>query len=124
MWLTRFITYLKNKIKYARYVGFDKTVTILSNSSFEGANRIGKHSMVKGHFGFGTYCGNHCSLQGQIGRFCSFGENCKTIFWTHPYTYPFVSTSPMFYSLRKQSGIAFAKAQIFNEILPPPDFWE
>lgn len=127
MFIRKFIAYIRTKIKYSSVVRFDHTVMISPDSSFEGSNSIGNNSSFRGHMGFGTYCGNHCSLQGNIGRFCSFGENCKAIFWKHPISYPYVSTSPMFYSTRKQSSRTFANRQIFKEILPPPiwgnDVW-
>ena len=34
---------------------------------------------------------------------------------THPYSVPYVSTSPMFFSLAKQTGYTFAKGQCFEE---------
>lgn len=122
MFIRRYIRYLVNKIKLSNIAIFDRSVSILPNSSFEGANRIGKDSVYGGNMGYGTYIGNNCNIQGNIGRFCSFGENCKTIFWRHPLTYPYVSTSPIFFSTRKQCGHSFADHQIFQEILSPPTF--
>lgn len=109
--------------KYKGKLRCGRSVTIhVEESSFEGANSVGSNSTIKGNWGYGSYCGNNCHLQGNVGRFCSFGSNCKTIFWSHPTTYPFVSTSPIFYSLRKQCGSTFADSQKFNEINTPPIF--
>lgn len=33
----------------------------------------------------------------------------------HPYEYPYVATSPMFFSMMKQTGYTFADRQIYNE---------
>lgn len=118
--LRKYITYFINKLKFPSSVLFDHSVTILPKTQFEGGNKFGSNSLISGKWGLGSYCGNNCSLQGSIGRFCSFGENCKTIFWKHPIKYPHVSTSPIFYSVKKQAGFTFANRQCFNEIAPPP----
>lgn len=122
MLITKFARYIYNKIKFSRTVSFDHTCNIIPDSLFEGVNRIGSKSSFRGKMGYGSYIGNSCNIQATIGRFCSFGESCKTIFWKHPITYPYVSTSPIFYSTRKQCGYTFAKYQAFKEILEPPVF--
>lgn len=124
MLLRKYLQFLHNKLKFPKSILFDSSVIILDGSRFEGANRIGKKSLISGMWGFGSYCGNNCSIQGNVGRFCSFGENCKTIFWKHHMKYPYVSTSPLFYSTRKQAGFTFANKQCFNEIATPPPIWE
>lgn len=34
----------------------------------------------------------------------------------HPYEYPYVATSPMFFSMMKQTGYTFADRQIYNNL--------
>ena len=114
----RLSRFWSQKVKWHGVVRFNRTVGIGSLSSFEGANSIGNHSFFEGSMGYGTYmCGN-CRLEANIGRFCSIGYEVRTARGTHPLSAPFATTSPMFYSLRKQSMITFAREQRFEEILP------
>lgn len=48
-----------------------------------------------------------------IGRFCSIGPSFLCGYGTHPLD--FVSTSPVFYSTRKQCGVTFADKDEFQE---------
>jgi acetyltransferase-like isoleucine patch superfamily enzyme len=50
-----------------------------------------------------------------FGRLCSVGPAFKSGFGNHPTT--FVSTSPIFYSTRKQCGVTFAEENSFEENL-------
>ena len=65
--------------------------------------------------GLGTYIAEHSRIDGKIGRFTSIGPYCQVVIGTHPYSVPYVSTSPMFFSLAKQTGYTFAKGQCFEE---------
>ena len=58
-------------------------------------------------------------LQKNIGRFCSIAPEVKNTIGIHPISEPYVSTSPMFFSLRKQTGKTFAKKQLFEELKDP-----
>ena len=66
--------------------------------------------------GYGSYIGPNSLISGKIGRFCSIGSRVKIIIGRHPYTYPFATTSPVFFSLLKQTGETFTKVQRFDEI--------
>lgn len=48
-----------------------------------------------------------------IGRFCSIGPGFLCGYGSHPLN--FVSTSPVFYSTRKQCGVSFAEQDEFQE---------
>ena len=95
-------------------VRFNSSVRIALSSSFEGANAIGDNSSFSGTMGYGTYMCNDCSIIGNVGRFCSIAPEVKNSIGVHPINAPYVSTSPMFFSLRKQSGETFALKQMFN----------
>lgn len=101
---------LKNKLLYnwrKTFPGFDST--------FEGANKLSMKVNFKGHMGYGSYIGEFSSLQGVIGRFTSIAPYVQWNPGIHPTTFPYVSTSPMFFSLQKTNGYTFAKYQSFNE---------
>jgi len=81
---------------------------------FEGYNKLSHHSFFSGEMGYASYIGANSVVVGKIGRFCSIAENVHFLTMTHP-TEGFVSTHPCFYSLKKQSGFTYAKAQLFCE---------
>lgn len=85
------------------------------HSSFEGANRIHCNTYFSGYMGYGSYIGKDGFFIGKIGRFTSIGSKCVIVIGRHPYKAPFVSTSPMFFSLIKQNGYTFTNTQLYNE---------
>lgn len=101
--------YILSKYPDSKVMGDVTKETIL-----EGNNLIWDHSKFSGYMGYGTYMGRYCDINASIGRFCSIGENVSTIFNTHP-TREFASTHPSFFSLAKQNGETFVKAQKFDE---------
>jgi acetyltransferase-like isoleucine patch superfamily enzyme len=111
------LKFLHAKNKYARSVMFSHSVHIDKNAVFEGMNKLWPNSSFKGKLGFGSYIGAASQISGIIGRYTSIGSNVKVINGTHPYTYPFVSTNPAFFSLMKQNGSTFTDVQRFNEVL-------
>jgi acetyltransferase-like isoleucine patch superfamily enzyme len=111
--------YVKDKIRFKKYVHYNITTKISSNSTFEGANVIGDNTKFCGNMGYGTYICNDCSIIGNIGRFTSIAADVKNAQGVHPITAPYATTSPMFFSLKKQSGITFAKKQLFDEMRAP-----
>lgn len=111
--IIKFISY---KIKYRRKVSFDFSTTIGFSSTFEGYNKIYHNCIFVGTMGMGTYIARNSHIEGKIGRFTSIGPYCQVIMGTHPYTYPYVSTSPMFFSLAKQTGYTFTEVQNFEEL--------
>lgn len=112
-------TYWQNKIKYWGKLRFNSTVKIDKSSFFEGANTIGDNSSFSGKMGYGTYICNDCSIIGNIGRFSSIAAEVGNSLGVHPFLSPYVSTSPMFFSLRKQTGETFARKQLYEELKDP-----
>ena len=111
--------YWAMKKKYHGLVRFDGTSRIRRECRFEGANSIGDHCYFKGSMGFGSYMCESCSITGTIGRFTSIGAEVRTSQGVHPTTVPYATTSPVFYSTRKQAMQTFAKKQLFDEMRPP-----
>jgi acetyltransferase-like isoleucine patch superfamily enzyme len=97
-------------------VTFCYGASIAWHSSFEGCNTIGNYTQFIGELGFGSYIANNSTIWGKIGRYCSIASDVKVLAGTHPLS-PFVSTSPVFYSLLKQCNITFANNQHFEEFL-------
>ena len=113
--IRRFALYCYHKYKHRHLVQFGITSYLSHRCHFEGMNRVGSHSSFYGNMGRGSYIGNNCHISADIGRFSSIGNNISQILESHPYKDPFVTTSPMFYSLRKQNGHTFAQTQMFEE---------
>ena len=106
----------KLKVHFSCNVGF--------HSTFEGANQLREGVLFSGSMGYGTYIAPNSMIAGKIGRFTSIGSDVKIIQGRHPYTYPYVSTSPMFFSAEKselQTGVTFATEQRFVEELYADD---
>lgn len=111
---------LKNlylKFRWRGKLSFQLDDLIGFGSYFEGANKIGHKTSFVGYLGYGSYIGANCHLTAKVGRFTSIAPNVWTNNAVHPYQAPFVSTSPMFYSLLKQSGKTFATEQMFEEFV-------
>lgn len=85
-------------------------------TKFSGFNRIGKLCNINSsEIGEFSYIGDNCILQGvKLGKFSSLGSRINVISGIHPKNI-FVSTHPVFYSLRKQCGVTFVNEQLFNE---------
>ena len=92
------IKYFYHKLKNGRRVSFSISSVMGIHSTFEGYNKIYPHCAFTGKMGLGTYIAEHSHVEGKLGRFTSIGPYCQVIMGTHPYTYPFVSTSPMFFA--------------------------
>ena len=91
------------------------TSRIRPKSVFKGYNRVSKNTYFNGEIGTNSYIGSNTVLYAHVGNYCSIGSNVTTIIGNHPTNY--VSTSPVFYSRRKQTGCTFADNELFNEIL-------
>ena len=80
----------------------DISCSLEISDEFEGANKINARSSFYGSIGYGSYIGPDCKISARIGRFSSIAPFVRTTLGTHPYTIPFATTCPMFYSLKKQ----------------------
>ena len=89
---------------------------IAPTSKFEGNNSILENSTFKGSMGYGSFISSHCEISAYIGRYTSIAPHVRTNRGIHPFTYPYVSTCPMFYSTRKQNRLTFATHGSFEEM--------
>ena len=96
------------------HLRLEKGVRVKNSASLEGYNKLCKNSYLSGSLGFGSYIGENSVVIGKVGRFCSIASNVTFLTKTHPIS-GFVSTHPIFYSLKKQCGITFASEQLFDE---------
>lgn len=111
--------FFQNKRRLHGIVRFNSSVFIAKGSLFEGADSIGDGSSFSGNMGYGSYMCEDCHITGSIGRFTSIAAEVRSAQGTHPTGSPFATTSPMFYSLRKQTMTTFATEQRFEELRPP-----
>lgn len=117
-WLKSLLLYFYHKRKNGNLVKFFRSSYIGHRSVFEGMNMVGTHASYYGNMGMGSYIGSNTHLNADIGRFSSIGPNVKVINATHPMKEPFVTTSPLFFSLEKGKsplGETFAKKQMVEE---------
>ena len=101
-------------------VQFSSTSRISRDSTFEGANKIYPHTSFRGVMGYGSYISFYCEIEADIGRFTSIAPHVRINRGVHPYTYPYTTTCPMFFSTRKQNGQTFANRIMFDELRDRP----
>lgn len=89
---------------------------ISKNTSFEGNNKISEGcKLLNCEIGRFSYFNSDTVLfNTRIGRYSSIGSRVKNIRGMHP-TDKFVSTHPIFYSLKEQVGRTFVSKQKFEE---------
>lgn len=116
MYLKRLIKNFFYKLKFiGKDVKFDFNVNFsMQEVECEGMNVFGSNTSFRGKIGYASYVGTNCSLDAQIGRYCSIGSTVKVITGKHP-TRRFVSTHPAFYSLKKQAGFTYVSENRFKE---------
>lgn len=92
-----------------------KSVAV-SDSVFEGSNRIGDHSYINSSsFGKYTYIGPRCIVNYAIlGRYCAIAPDVMIGTGGHPIEQN-VSVHPLFYLNRPEIGWDFSKEDHFNE---------
>jgi acetyltransferase-like isoleucine patch superfamily enzyme len=85
------------------------------DSELEGNNVLYKHGNLSGvKFGAYSYLNEGANMANtRFGRFCSVGPEFMSGFGVHPTN--FISTSPVFYSTRRQCGVTFARENYFEE---------
>lgn len=118
--LKHIIKYLYLKWKWRGKLLFSYNSEIGLKSKFEGMNQINQHTSFYGEMGFGSYISVNSNINGKIGRFTSIGQNVRCNAGRHPYTYPYVSTAPCFFSntnFINQNGSTFAKEQCYDELV-------
>ncbi len=114
----RILLYFYHKIKHRHLVKFWLSSYMSHQCQFEGMNMVGRGAHYFGHLGYGSEIGDGCFLSADIGKFSSIGSRCKFTNAMHPYKYPYVTTSSLFYSIngyKSPTGKSFAKKQTFEE---------
>ena len=111
--------YITLKRRWHGKVRFTWNTFISLSSRFEGANSLGEGSCFLGSMGYGSYLCERCNIEAEIGRFTSIGAEVRTLPGTHPFTTPFATTSPLFYSTKRQAMQTFVTERHFDEVLPP-----
>jgi acetyltransferase-like isoleucine patch superfamily enzyme len=108
------------KNSYVFQSKFDNNVTIrddcrIFESHLEGNNVIyDRCQLAKVSVGAYSYLAIDASVNNlKIGKFCSVGPSLKCGYGLHPTNY--VSTSPVFFSTRKQCGTTFSDSDLFTE---------
>ena len=117
--LKKIIKYLHLKIKWRKKLRFNYSCDISMNSRFEGMSQIHPNTVFNGILGYGSYIGSNCNLSADIGRFTSIAPYVRCNAGIHPYSSPYATTAPCFYSLNQnhsQNGSTFAKKQIYDEL--------
>jgi acetyltransferase-like isoleucine patch superfamily enzyme len=113
--MIRLIKLIYYKIRYwGRHVYIHNSANIGIHSSFIEYNKIGKNSYFKGVMDRCSYIASNSSIIGKVGQFCSIGSDVQVITGRHPIS-GFVSTSPVFYSSRNQTGKSFVRESKFIE---------
>lgn len=118
--IKKVIKHILMRIKFRRTCIFDYSCNVGIKSKFEGANKLYPNTYFSGTMGYGSYIASNCEISANIGRFTSIAPYVRTNNGFHPYTYPYVTTCPMFFSLIKQNGTTFADKQMFDESKPIP----
>ena len=114
--IKRLVSYIIIQIRYWNKLKFPISARIGVRSHFEGANRIYERSFFSGSMGYGSYIAAASYIAGKVGRFTSIAQEVKCNPGCHPYTYPFATTSPMFFSTLKQNGHSFSRKQLYEEL--------
>lgn len=102
--------------KFSNRVSLRVFSTINKTVFFEGANKVGKSSVIRNtRIGYATYFGNENFIcDSNIGKFCSIGDRVKIVVGKHP-TSENISTHPSFYSVKMQSGVKYVNENLFEE---------
>ena len=113
--LIHYIRRLHLIVKY-----YNKNVTlcwgtkIRAGSVFEGNNVVGFFSSYKGKLGYGSYIGECCNINADIGRFCCIANSVITINGFHPVN-TIASVHPAFFSTRHKDLCSYVDRDIYNE---------
>jgi acetyltransferase-like isoleucine patch superfamily enzyme len=116
LYIKKVLKYIILKRKLKGILNFSYNCFITRTSTFEGSNAIYPNSSFSGYLGRGSYIQSNCAISGKIGRYTSIGPEVKVIYGKHPYKEPFVTTSPMFFSTKKQGGNTYATQDVFEEL--------
>ena len=108
--------YLYNKYRFrGKWVIMPYSANVSVRSQIEGDCIFYEHATFHGTLGRGSIIASGVNLEADVGRYCSIGARATFIAATHPIKAPFVTTSPVFYSLKGQLGYTYAKKQAYKE---------
>jgi acetyltransferase-like isoleucine patch superfamily enzyme len=114
--LTVYLRYLYNRIQNRRrFKNFDQGYLAVVKSTACGTNvRVGRGSLIEeSQIGSYSYISHFAEIfRTRIGNFCSIGHGSRIGVGLHP-TH-FVSTSPVFYSSRREAGISFVSTDLIE----------
>ena len=88
---------------------------ILPGTILHGFNLVEKNSAFYGEIGRDSYIGCDSFIYAEIGRYTSIGDRVRCVFASHPIN-DFVSTSPVFYSIKRQNGHTYVHEQLYDEV--------
>ena len=110
-----FFLFFQSKLLLRRKVIIEEKVSI-RKASFSKHTRICKNSVINfSTFGSHSYVGWNSKLVNvSVGAYTSIGPYVEVIYGTHPLH--FVSTSPVFYSTKKQCGTTFVTKNKYKEL--------
>lgn len=113
--LLKKIIFFFKSIKLAKKNIILENNTEINNSKFSKYNRICRNTKFNNSsIDLFSYVGWNSILNNvEIGKFTSIAPFTEVIYGSHPLE--FISTHPVFYSTRKQSGISFTDEQLFEE---------
>lgn len=114
------IKHIYQKIHWRNKCQFDFSCNIGKDTTFEGANKIYPNTIFNGSMGYGSYIGPNCEIAATIGRYSSIAPFVRSNNGVHPFTNPFATTCPMFYSTQKQNGFCFSDRMMFDEMKTIP----
>ncbi len=107
------------RIKY-KNIKLAWSAKILPKSVFGGYNSVERNSTFYGKMGHDSYIGKDSFIYAEIGNYTSIGDNVKCVFARHPVN-GFVSTSPVFFSTKKQNGHTYVHKQLYDEVMLQED---
>ncbi len=114
--LSVYLRYLVNKLNNRRkFTNFDQGYLALVKRTSCGPNvRVGHDCLIEDcQIGAYSYVSHHAEIfLTSIGNFCSIGFGCRIGVGIHPTT--LISTSPVFYSTKKEVGISFATKDLLE----------
>lgn len=114
--LKRFLKNSYVKWKYrGRYISISSSAEVSTKSKLEGYNKKHANTYFKGEMGRFSYIGANSHINAKIGRFTSIAPYVRVLISRHPFSYPFVSTSPAFFSNKKQCNYSFVIKSLFEE---------
>lgn len=115
--LTDYLRYVWNRWgNRRRFENFDQAyMAIVKRTPCEPNFRVGHHSVIVDcRIGGYSYVSHDTEIfSTHIGKFCSIGPGCRIGLGAHPVDY--ISTSPVFFSTKRQAGISFASIDLFEE---------